>query len=215
MCNRINSENSASTNGLHPGILQNHLKGYCNSYKTTSRYSTSISQGTDNTATMYSPMYLDDPLIKMKLEVERKLATIKRPLIRKGNVCRAVNMFTHVCLFISFSRSNFIFHAFLSALYPFLWIAAIVIEHLANQNRRKSFKGTVSRDFSCPVFFIKHFLLVPIGMPRTDFEFFWIFVELFVFVIDSPAMNTPGSRIESFRFGSFCKHKSHVPRESK
>ncbi len=68
----------------------------------------------------------------------------------------------------------------------------------------------MSRDFSCPVFFIKH-LLVLIGMPRTDFEFFRIFVELFVFVIDSPAMNTPGSRLESFRFGSFCKHKSHVP----
>ncbi len=73
-----------------------------------------------------------------------------------------------------------------------------------------SLKGTVSRDFSCPVFFIKHLLLVPIGTPRTDFEFFRIFVELFVFVIDSPAMNTPGSRLESFRFGSFCKHKSHA-----
>ncbi len=76
-------------------------------------------------------------------------------------------------------------------------------------------KGTVSRDFSCQVFFIKHLLLVPIGMPRTDFEFFRIFLELFVFVIDSPAMNTPGSRLQSFRFGSFCKNKSHVPRELK
>jgi hypothetical protein len=56
-------------------------------------------------------------------------------------------------------------------------------------------KGTVSRDFLCPVFFIKHLLLVPIGMPRTDFKFFRIFVELFIFVIDSPAMNTPGSRL--------------------
>jgi hypothetical protein len=55
----------------------------------------------------------------------------------------------------------------------------------------------------------------PIGMPRNDFEFFRIFVELFVFVIDSPAINTPGSRLESFRFGSFCKYKSHVPRELK
>ncbi len=76
-------------------------------------------------------------------------------------------------------------------------------------------KGTVSRDFSCPVFFIKHLLLVQIGMPRTDFKFLRILVELFVFVIDSPAMNTPGIRLESFRFGSFCKHKSHVPRELK
>ncbi len=56
-------------------------------------------------------------------------------------------------------------------------------------------KGTVSRDFSCPVFFIKQLLLVPIGKPRNDFEFFRIFVELFVFVIDSSAMNTPGSRL--------------------
>jgi hypothetical protein len=37
-------------------------------------------------------------------------------------------------------------------------------------------------------------------------------MELFIFVIDSLAMNTPGSRLESFRFGSFCIHKSHVPR---
>jgi hypothetical protein len=64
-------------------------------------------------------------------------------------------------------------------------------------------------------FFIKHLLLDPISMPRTDFEFFRIFVVLFVFVIDSPAMNTPGSRLESFWFGSFCQHKSHVPRELK
>ncbi len=76
-------------------------------------------------------------------------------------------------------------------------------------------KGTVSGDFLCQVFFIKHLLLVPIGIPRADFEFFRIFVKLFVFVIDSPAMNTPGSQLESFRFGSFCKHKSHVPRELK
>jgi hypothetical protein len=77
------------------------------------------------------------------------------------------------------------------------------------------FKATVSRDFSCPVFFIKQLLLVPTGMPRNDFEFFRIFVELFVFVIDSPAMNTPGSRLESCRFSSFCKHKSHVPSDLK
>jgi hypothetical protein len=56
-------------------------------------------------------------------------------------------------------------------------------------------KGTVSRDFLCPVFFIKQLLLVPIGKPRNDFKFFRIFVDLFVFVIDSPVMNTPGSRL--------------------
>ncbi len=74
-------------------------------------------------------------------------------------------------------------------------------------------KGTVSRDFSCPVFFIKQLILVPIGKPRNDFEFIRIFVELFVFVIDSPVMNTSGSRLESLRLGNFCKHKSHVPKE--
>ncbi len=29
----------------------------------------------------------------------------------------------------------------------------------------------MSRDFSCPIFFIKLLLLVPIGKPRNDFEF--------------------------------------------
>ena len=55
-------------------------------------------------------------------------------------------------------------------------------------------KGTVSRDFLSPVFFIKQLLLVPIDMPRNDFEFFRIFVEIFEFVIDSP-----GSRLESLK----------------
>jgi hypothetical protein len=45
-------------------------------------------------------------------------------------------------------------------------------------------------------------------MLRNDSEFFRIFVELFLFVIDSPVMNTPGSRLESLRFNNFCKHKS-------
>ncbi len=54
-------------------------------------------------------------------------------------------------------------------------------------------KETVSRDFSPSVFFIKQLFLVPMGMPRNDFEFFRIFVELFVFVIDSPVVNTPRS----------------------
>jgi hypothetical protein len=63
----------------------------------------------------------------------------------------------------------------------------------ASSTVSKILKGTVSRDFSCPVYFIKHLLLVPIRMPRTEFKFFGIFVKLFVFVIDSPVMNTPGS----------------------
>jgi hypothetical protein len=57
-------------------------------------------------------------------------------------------------------------------------------------------------DFSSPVFFIKQFLLVPIDMPRNYFEFFRIFVEFFVFVIDSPLLNTE-SRLESLRLGNF------------
>jgi hypothetical protein len=81
--------------------------------------------------------------------------------------------------------------------------------------RKKILKGTVSRDFSFQVFSIKQLLLVLIGMTKNNFEFFRIFVELFVFVIDSTVMNTLGSRLESFRFGSFCKCKSHVPRELK
>ncbi len=93
-------------------------------------------------------------------------------------------------------------------------------KHHGCRNADKKFSPTSLKEqcheiFRVRFFFIKHLLLVPIGMPRTDFEFFRIFVELFVFVIDSPAMNTPGSRLESFRFGRFCKHKSHVPRELK
>ncbi len=75
-----------------------------------------------------------------------------------------------------------------------------------------SFKGTVSRDFSCLVFFIKQLLLVSIGKSRNDFEFFRIFVELFVFVIESPVMNTPGSRLESHSLGIFANINRISPR---
>jgi hypothetical protein len=44
-------------------------------------------------------------------------------------------------------------------------------------------KGTVQRDFSTPVFFTKRLVLVSIDMPRSDFEFCQIFVELFVLKI--------------------------------
>ncbi len=54
-------------------------------------------------------------------------------------------------------------------------------------------KGTVSRDFLTLVFFIKQLLLVPLDMPKKDFEFFWLFNKLFVFVIDSPVYSLPGS----------------------
>ncbi len=63
-----------------------------------------------------------------------------------------------------------------------------------NYHSQVLIKGTVSRDFLTLVFFIKHLLLVPLDMPRKDYEFFRILEELFEFVIDSPVVNTPRSR---------------------
>jgi hypothetical protein len=40
-----------------------------------------------------------------------------------------------------------------------------------------NFKGTVSRDFSPPIFFINLFLLVLKDMHRSDFNFFKIIVD--------------------------------------
>jgi hypothetical protein len=70
--------------------------------------------------------------------------------------------------------------------------------------------GTVSRDFSSLVFFIIQLLLVPIGMHRNSFEFFRIFVELFVFVIDSPIMNPPGSWLESLGSKAIFPNIKHM-----
>ncbi len=45
-------------------------------------------------------------------------------------------------------------------------------------------------------FFFKELLLVQIGMPRSDFNFFLNIhgvIEVSVFLIDSVVMNTPGS----------------------
>jgi hypothetical protein len=53
-------------------------------------------------------------------------------------------------------------------------------------------KGIVARDLSSSVFFIKKFLLVPLDILEKDFAFCRIFVELFVFVIDSPVYLLPG-----------------------
>ncbi len=73
----------------------------------------------------------------------------------------------------------------------------------------------MSRDFSSSVFFIKQLLPVPMGMPRNDFEFFWIFVELFVFVIDSSVMNTPGSRLASLKYcEAIFSNRNHMSRYS-
>jgi hypothetical protein len=55
-------------------------------------------------------------------------------------------------------------------------------------------------DISSPIFVSKQLLQVPKGTPRDDIEFFLIFVELFVLVIDSPVMNTPGSRLDKAIF---------------
>jgi hypothetical protein len=46
-------------------------------------------------------------------------------------------------------------------------------------------------------FSLKKLLLVPIGTSRNDFEFFQLFVELFVFVFDSSVMNTQESQLET------------------
>jgi hypothetical protein len=56
-------------------------------------------------------------------------------------------------------------------------------------------KGNVTRFFDSG-FSIKQ--LVPLYTSRKDFEFFRIFEELFVFVIDSPLYSQPGSRDSSF-----------------
>jgi hypothetical protein len=56
-------------------------------------------------------------------------------------------------------------------------------------------KGTVQRDFSTPVFFTKRLVLVSIDMPKSNFEFCRIFVELFVLKISKyrlPAVTDSG-----------------------
>jgi hypothetical protein len=53
------------------------------------------------------------------------------------------------------------------------------------------------REIFCLWFFHRTTSWSQIGMFRNDFKLFLIFVELFVFVVDSPVMNTPGS--------AFCK----------
>ncbi len=51
-------------------------------------------------------------------------------------------------------------------------------------------KGTVPRDFLPLVFFIKLFLLGPVDMPRNDFNFFRLFVEIFDYFGASPVSTT-------------------------
>jgi hypothetical protein len=71
-----------------------------------------------------------------------------------------------------------------------------------NQHVSLTLKDSVTRLFTSGFFFITQLLLVPIGMPRNYFDFLRIFVELFVFVINSPVMNSPGSRLESLRLAN-------------
>jgi hypothetical protein len=52
-------------------------------------------------------------------------------------------------------------------------------------------KGTVPRDFSPRVFFLKQLLLVPIDKPRNFLNFFRIFVQLFDYFGASPVSTTP------------------------
>jgi hypothetical protein len=77
-------------------------------------------------------------------------------------------------------------------------------------NENDKTKGTVSRDFRLRFFLIIQLLLVQIGMHRNNFEFFRIFVELFVFVIDSPVMNPPGSQLESLGSKAIFSNINHM-----
>ncbi len=73
-------------------------------------------------------------------------------------------------------------------------------------------KGTVSRNLSSSLFFLKQLLLVPIDTSRDDFDFLKIFMELFIFVTDSPVMSTPGSRLESLGGTIFSNINHMYPR---
>jgi hypothetical protein len=52
----------------------------------------------------------------------------------------------------------------------------------------------VSRDFSPLVLFVKQNLLVPAGMPRKDFKYLKILVELFDFTMLVGIKNTGGAK---------------------
>ncbi len=64
-----------------------------------------------------------------------------------------------------------------------------------NPSEKFYLKGTVQWDFSIPVFFTKRLFLVSIDLPKSDFEFCQIFVELFVLTISKywlPAVTDSG-----------------------
>jgi hypothetical protein len=51
----------------------------------------------------------------------------------------------------------------------------------------------------------------PNKIPRQDFEFIQIFVQLFILIVDSPVMKILGSQLKSLKSGNFFKYESHVP----
>jgi hypothetical protein len=63
--------------------------------------------------------------------------------------------------------------------YPF-WAKEGYTKQQRTWLEQSDLKGTVQRDFLTPVFFTKRRILVSIDMPRSDFEIFQIFAELFV-----------------------------------
>jgi hypothetical protein len=67
--------------------------------------------------------------------------------------------------------------------------------------------NSVTRLFVSGIFYL---LLVPIGMHRHNFEFFRIFVELSVFVIDSLVMNPPGSRFKFLGSKAIFPYINHM-----
>jgi hypothetical protein len=72
------------------------------------------------------------------------------------------------------------------------------IQLISVVRKLSTYSETVSRDI-LPCFFIKQLLLVLLDTPRKDFDFFRLFEELFVFVIDFLVYSPPGSRASPVR----------------
>ncbi len=76
---------------------------------------------------------------------------------------------------------------FLDSLWNFL-LSPVYIRKSA------SLKGTVPPDFSPLIFFFKQLLLAPVDKPSNDFDFFWIFADIFDFSGASPVLLTPAKQ---------------------
>jgi hypothetical protein len=74
--------------------------------------------------------------------------------------------------------------------------AQVGYPHLTGEGTRAGSERYAQRDsvtsFSSLFIFIKQLLLVPFDMYRRDFKFGRIFVEFFVFEVDSPLCSPPG-----------------------